>query len=741
MQGEKPEIKEKEVEERTSPELLSDSVALPLPEHTMPSMADIHAGADEYKPAVEASLVGELVDNQFKLTEILGKGGMSIVYKATDLVLKKEVAIKLMHPHLVSDQNAYLRFKQEAQAASHLDHANVIKVYNFGMTGGDNPQPFIVMDFIQGESLSETIRREGRLPVARALKIFEQVCNALSHAHGKGIIHRDLKPSNIMLVEKDGYPDFVKIVDFGIAKLLPQEGEQAARLTQTGDIFGSPTYMSPEQCRGQAVDKRSDVYALGCVLYEALCGRPPHGGTNVFETFHKHITEIPASLEIPNLNQDLIDRLDAVVFKALEKDPDKRYQSMSAFENDLRAIAEDQKSGLRGTKFGIKVVKQQRSLLRFMHSAPKQALIAALLLLLLSGVSAFLWFRFSWFFAPHTFNTAQSNWLEFLPPMFGKRADISEAVRRKELDNTDAAIMLLRAQGSNQSVELLNAWIDRAKVCSQLGAVAEEMEALNYALDVLNRRSGNNKDAQRKDLNYVRVTEQLGDCYVTQGKLQQARPMLEETIFVRETQSSSYTDRRVPRVYLELGYVYFKLGNSMQGFERALMYLNDGINILMEKGESAQLSEKESVSDSRQLAVLLALKGDTYKAMYELKEKEGSPAEAKKFLTEAENCYRDAGKTIGSSRYSKSELFMSELALSRAYVKLLQEQYKDAAQLYDKAVPFMQERLRERPEEMQEVLNAYAYSSFKSYDFIKADVMRNKSLDTGVATAEKVQNK
>jgi tetratricopeptide (TPR) repeat protein len=228
---------------------------------------------------------------------------------------------------------------------------------------------------------------------------------------------------------------------------------------------------------------------------------------------------------------------------------------------------------------------------------------------------------------------------------------------------------------------------------------------------------------------------------VTQGKLQQARPTLEETIFVRETQSSSYTDRRVPRVYLELGYVYFKLGNSMQGFERALMYLNDGINILMEKGESAQLSEKESVSDSRQLAVLLALKGDTYKAMYELKEKEGSPAEAKKFLTEAENCYRDAGKTIGSSRYSKSELFMSELALSRAYVKLLQEQYKDAAQLYDKAVPFMQERLRERPEEMQEVLNAYAYSSFKSYDFIKADVMRNKSLDTGVATAEKVQNK
>ena len=141
-----------------------------------------------------------------------------------------------------------------------------------------------------------------------------------------------------MLVERDGDPYFVKLVDFGIAKVLPQEGEQAHNLTQTGEIFGSPMYMSPEQCLGHKVDKRSDVYALGCVLYEALSGSPPHYGNNVFETFQKHALEIPAPLRIEGADKKLISRLDALVFRALEKQPDKRYQSMTDFENDLAAI-------------------------------------------------------------------------------------------------------------------------------------------------------------------------------------------------------------------------------------------------------------------------------------------------------------------------------------------------------------------------------------------------------------------
>lgn len=743
MQGENPEIKEQEAEKSSAELPQGGSAPHSFQDQTRPSMVDIQAGVDDYKPSTEASLVGQLIDNQFKLTEILGKGGMSIVYKATDLVLKKEVAIKLMHPHLVSDQNAYLRFKQEAQAASHLDHPNVIKVYNFGMTGGDNPQPFIVMDFIEGESLSETLRREERLPVPRALKIFIQVCNALAHAHGKGIIHRDLKPSNIMLVNKDGDPDYVKIVDFGIAKLLPQEGEQAHRLTQTGDIFGSPTYMSPEQCRGQAVDKRSDVYALGCVIYEALCGHPPHSGSNVFETFHKHITEIPASLELSNVNRDLNDRLDAVVFKALEKEPDKRYQSMSALESDLKSISEDQRSGMRGTKFGIKVVKQQRSLLRLLHATPKRALLALLLALMLCGTFTFLWLKFSWFLAPQSFKATQTDWMEFLPPMFGRRSNISEAKVRQELDNQDAALMLLRATASAQSVELLMAWLKRAEVCSQLNAVSEEMEALNHAMDVLQRRSNGDLSSMRKDPNYMRIMEQLADCLVSQGKLNDARPKLEETIFVRETKSSSYRDVRVARPYLQLGYVYYKLGNSMQSFERALMYLNDGIGILGEKSDSPN---EKNISGSRQLAIMMSLKADVFMSIYELKQKEAAEnpknarnlnAEAAKYLKDAEVAYREAGNIIGPSHYSKAEIFMSELALARAHIKVLQSQYNDANALYEHAVPFMQERLRERPAEMQEALNGYAYSSFKSMNLVKASQLRDQSLLSGLEADEK----
>src|SRR5262249_36204280 len=155
-----------------------------------------------------------------------------------------------------------------------------------GITGSDRTaQPYIVMDYLDGVSLSDLIKQDERLPVPTVLKIFTQVCNALSHAHNHGVVHRDLKPSNIMLQEKDGESNFVRIVDFGIAKVITPDGQQSHRLTQTGDIFGSPTYMSPEQCQGRVADTRSDVYAVGCVLYEALCGKPPHEGGSQFEIF------------------------------------------------------------------------------------------------------------------------------------------------------------------------------------------------------------------------------------------------------------------------------------------------------------------------------------------------------------------------------------------------------------------------------------------------------------------------
>jgi serine/threonine protein kinase len=207
---------------------------------------------------------------------------------------------------------------------------------------------FIIMDYLEGESLAETIKREGKLAPARALPIFLQTCEAVAHAHERSVIHRDLKPSNLMLIEHEGQKDFVKILDFGIAKLLdidisPNE-ETHQRLTHTGDVFGSPPYMSPEQCAGSESDRRSDIYSMGCLMYETLCGVPPFVGANTLDTLRLKLSDQPAPT-IDGKNDRLLRRLNAVIQKCLQKEPDDRYNSMIELRTDLLLARDESESG------------------------------------------------------------------------------------------------------------------------------------------------------------------------------------------------------------------------------------------------------------------------------------------------------------------------------------------------------------------------------------------------------------
>ena len=284
------------------------------------------------------SLVGTVLDNQYQIMSLIGQGGMSVVYKARHNMLRKIVAIKTMLPHLMQHPMALQRFQQEAQAASNIGHTNVITIYNFGIT--PEGQPYLVMDYLEGKSIGDVIARDGFLSVERATNIFLQVANALAHAHNKGVIHRDLKPSNIILIEQGEKKDVVQIVDFGIAKMLPQDGEVEAALTQTGEIFGSPLYMSPEQCKGEKLDMRADIYSMGCLMYETLTGRPPLIGDNTLEVLYKHINEMPASMS--SKEHPIPPRLEAIVFKALAKLPSNRYQTMSQLEQELLSFQKAQ---------------------------------------------------------------------------------------------------------------------------------------------------------------------------------------------------------------------------------------------------------------------------------------------------------------------------------------------------------------------------------------------------------------
>ena len=279
------------------------------------------------------AFIGRTLADRYQVESIIGTGGMGVVYKAWQEGLKRSVAIKVLRHQFLNDEMSVKRFQQEAIAASRLAHPHIVALHDYGSTG--DGYLFMVMDIIDGKSLAQEEREKKTIGVDRSIKIITQVCEALEHAHRNGIVHRDLKPGNIMLTNFHGEQDYVKLVDFGIAKLLVKEEDQ--ELTQKGEVFGSPLYMSPEQCLGHNLDGRSDIYSLGTVLYEALTGFVPHLGRNAIETIDMQIHKEPMPFAAKRPDIYIPERLEAVVLKALAKDPTARQQTMKEFALELEA--------------------------------------------------------------------------------------------------------------------------------------------------------------------------------------------------------------------------------------------------------------------------------------------------------------------------------------------------------------------------------------------------------------------
>lgn len=279
--------------------------------------------------------IGRVVENRFEISSFVGRGGMAVVYKAQHRQVDRTVAIKFLQKSYADEGVNLERFKREAKLVNSLFHPNIINMYSFGIL--DSGEPYLVFDYIDGVSLSERIQANGRLPQEQAANIFKQVCDGVGYAHENGILHRDLKPSNIMLIPGETGKDHVKILDFGIAKLLPEVEEHAQQLTQAGEIFGSPLYMSPEQCQGEELDARSDIYAMGCMMYEALAGQVPLLGKNVLATMAKHISELPPRFS--NLGIEITPRFEQIVFRALQKDRQERFQTMPELSAELSMVA------------------------------------------------------------------------------------------------------------------------------------------------------------------------------------------------------------------------------------------------------------------------------------------------------------------------------------------------------------------------------------------------------------------
>lgn len=303
-----------------------------LPRVDLPKTLITESGAASAKN--ELLSIGQVISDRYKVVSVIGHGGMGAVYKVEQIFLRQMFALKTLHGQAFTDV-ALRRFHKEAQAASKLNHPNLVKAHDFGVL--ENQQPFFVMDLVEGQNLSQYARSVGILSITEVLNIFIPICFGLNYAHEEGVIHRDIKPGNIMLAinQKDPSGYTPKVVDFGIAKMSENEDAHSMTLTRTGEVFGTPLYMSPEQCTGVKVDHRSDIYSLGCVMYETLTGAPPFHGDTALNLMMKHQTTMPASMREASMGREFPSALEAIVAKALTKDPNNRYQSFQDLALDL----------------------------------------------------------------------------------------------------------------------------------------------------------------------------------------------------------------------------------------------------------------------------------------------------------------------------------------------------------------------------------------------------------------------
>ena len=310
-----------------------------------PSSADIELPSRDQRDPY----VGSVIDGRYKVETILGEGGMGVVYRCSHTIIGKKLALKVLRADLARDQEVTERFLNEAKSASGIGNPHIVDISDFGQF--PDGATYFVMEYLNGVPLGSAIQGGQPLPAKRLLKIGRQLAEGLAAAHAAGIVHRDLKPDNIFLIERGGDKDFVKILDFGIAKVSNTEG----KLTRAGAVFGTPHYMSPEQAAGTSVDQRGDIYSLGVILYELAAAKVPFDADNFMGVLTQHMYKAPTSVrEATSRPEEVSVGLEAVIMKCLSKRPENRYQSMDEVIVDIDRLltgATPQAAGERGDAF------------------------------------------------------------------------------------------------------------------------------------------------------------------------------------------------------------------------------------------------------------------------------------------------------------------------------------------------------------------------------------------------------
>ncbi len=524
-----------------------------------------------------------LVDDRYSVIDHIGDGGMGSVFKAREREIDRIIALKLLHPELAPDIENQQRFIREGNLLSKLQHPNVLTFYRFGIWNGDIF--YIAMEYLQGQSLSEVIAKETRLTCQRVLNIGIQICSAMAHAHSHNIVHRDLKPGNIMILD-DPTGDIVKVVDFGLAKLLTDNGDDIGRmsqqLTQTGCLIGSVQYMSPEQCLGRIADPRSDIYAVGCMLYEALTGETPVIADNPIGVMHFHVN-VMAEPPSKRLGKSLPVGLDFVVMRTLAKNPAQRYQSMTDLQADLTSVLAGNGANLVGLN-------------RFTTSTPSSFLfpcsgkyIGAVFILALISVVG--WLAQSQSHRPTSQARVELKHSAVKAPMGAPGLASLAALYAKQGRYVDAmpvyqkCLDMMEKSSTTAPHELALIMCGLAQVCIHLDKYSQAESLYKRAVEIIEITAG--RDHPETALKLV----QLSYCYKIQSKYAEAERACRRALAICEKSGGNNPD--VAEILSSLGEIYraqWKLEEAASVFRRGLE--------IMEASRGANHSEMAGLLDS-----------------------------------------------------------------------------------------------------------------------------------------------
>ncbi len=611
-------------------------------------------------------LVGTAVDGRWQVESFLGEGSLSAVYKVRDKGNDREVKVlKKIHPHLLQNIRNMKRFEQKVRALCNVKGDN-IGIYKDVIVAPDGIF-FLVMDEINFESLEDLLSKSGHIPVERAVTIFKQVCAALEQGETAGFQHRDMKPSNIIIVDNAKFVDEVKVIDFGVAKLLAEESEyskSAQYITHTREVFGSPLYLSPEQCTGKRLDSRTDIYALGCVMYEAVTGKPPFVGKNVLETAYKHMNESPKAIEIDDADPTFLTRLQTVTFKCLEKEPDFRYQTITELKQDLEqllvASQEEWEVNANAFKKGTNVARRRKGLL----PVSSEFMLFGVLTVILIGVPIF-WVTTS-------FNPSEQKY----PPFQHEKLWV---VGKKDA-KTEVEGFGPRQEAAKDALELVK---------EEQGEDSEEYANALSSLVELYANSAHWKEAEERTRQLIRVTEKVKGPWPT---------------------SQSY------RI---LGYVCF----MQDEFDQAVEACNKAVSLM----ENDPLQQRSMIQPLRVLGDVHMQRGEldkgvaTYEKLFNIVDitKETDPPTYADTCSKLADMYRRQDKNADAERYYRLglEWWRSHGKVESAYagkslyglglVLIAEGKFEEARDALKEAIPIVKTTVGEKSGLMGAVRKQY----------------------------------